>query len=150
MERIGQEISRQMKRQQPLSFLMVDLDEFKQYNDRYGHPAGDIVLKMVGQILQEMFPDPKYFICRYGGEEFSILLPDCPRAEALAMAEALRVRIQAQPVVLRREKTFVTVSIGVATFPDDARLKEDLVAKADAAMYRAKEMGRNRVCQAAP
>ena len=148
--RIGQEISRQMKRRQPLSFLMVDLDEFKQYNDRYGHPAGDIVLKTIGQVLQEMFSDPKFFICRYGGEEFSVLLPDISKAEALEMAEKLRERIQNQPVVLRREKTFVTVSIGVATFPDDAQLKEELVGKADMAMYRSKELGRNRVCPAAP
>ena len=150
IERIGQEISRQMKRRQPLSFLMVDLDEFKQYNDRYGHPAGDIVLKTIGQILQGMFSDPKYFICRYGGEEFSVLLPDCSKAETLELAEQLREKIQNQPIVLRREKTFVTVSIGVATFPDDAQLKEELVGKADDAMYRAKAMGRNRVCSAEP
>ncbi|MFA5261291.1 MAG: sensor domain-containing diguanylate cyclase, partial [Candidatus Omnitrophota bacterium] len=105
LERIGQEISRQLKRQQPLSFLMMDLDEFKRYNDRYGHPAGDIVLKTIGQILREMFSEPKFFICRYGGEEFAVLLPDCPKDEALALAEKLRERIQNQPVVLRRERT---------------------------------------------
>jgi diguanylate cyclase (GGDEF)-like protein len=150
LERIGQEMARQLKRQQPLSFLMLDLDEFKQYNDRYGHPAGDIVLKTIGQILREMFSSPEFFICRYGGEEFAVLLPDCPKDEALVLAERLRERIQNQPVVLRRERTRVTVSIGVATFPDDAQLKEDLVAKADMAMYRAKATGRNRVCPAAP
>jgi len=150
LDRIGQEISRQLKRQQPLSFLMVDLDEFKQYNDRYGHPAGDIMLKTIGQILRDMFASPKYFICRYGGEEFSVLLPDCPKDEAVALAEKFRERVQNHPVVLRREKTHMTVSIGVATFPDDAQLKEDLVGKADIAMYRAKTLGRNRVCPAAP
>ncbi len=148
LERVTMEMAHHLKYNKPLSFLMIDLDEFKQYNDRYGHPAGDIVLKTIGTLLQKIFDDPLHCICRYGGEEFAVLLPECPKAKALSFAEQLRQNIEKQSIVLRREKTFVTVSIGVATFPQDAQLKEELVGKADFAMYKAKESGRNQVCSA--
>src|SRR3989338_2536530 len=77
LERLGEELSLQLRRKKELSFLMIDLDRFKQYNDQFGHMAGDIVLKTVSGILQETFKEPGNRVCRYGGEEFAVLLPEC-------------------------------------------------------------------------
>ena len=87
-------------------------------------------------------------MCRYGGEEFCVLLPDCPKPRAVEMANELRKKVQAREIVLRRQKTHVTVSVGLAAFPKDAQMKEELIFKADEALYKAKEGGRNKVCAA--
>ena len=137
-----------MRRGQELSFLMVDLDKFKHYNDSFGHMAGDIVLKTLAQILEEHFSRPGDLACRYGGEEFCVFLPDCPKPRALQLANDLRKKIEAREIILRRQKTHVTVSIGVAAFPKDASGRDDLILKADEALYQAKETGRNKVCGA--
>lgn len=147
-ERLSTEVSRQMRRKGGMSFLMLDLDEFKQYNDKFGHAAGDIVLRTVAMILSDFFRQPGDLVCRYGGEEFCVLLPDCPKEKAADLAEALRKRIAEQTIVLRREKTGITVSIGAASFPKDAMNPKELIHKADLALYQAKEKGRNRVCAA--
>ncbi|MCB9757132.1 MAG: diguanylate cyclase [Candidatus Omnitrophica bacterium] len=144
-ERLGTEIGRHLRAESELSFLMIDLDFFKKYNDRFGHMAGDIVLKTVAMILSDMFVQPGEIVCRYGGEEFCILLPDCSKTRAGQLAEDVRRRIETQTIILRREKTCITVSVGVATFPVDAHTKEELVQKADMALYAAKASGRNRV-----
>lgn len=148
-ERMPEEIGRQLRNKGRLSFLMMDLDHFKQYNDRFGHTAGDIVLRAVGTLLADCFRQPGVLLCRYGGEEFSALLPDCSKAEALELAEGIRTRIAGQTIVLRREETRMTVSIGVASCPEDAVNPRELVHKADMALYAAKAGGRNRVCPAA-
>ncbi|MCK4882784.1 MAG: sensor domain-containing diguanylate cyclase [Candidatus Omnitrophica bacterium] len=148
LERMPEEISRQLRRKKQLAFLMFDLDKFKQYNDKFGHIAGDIVLRTMGMLLTDLFNEPGMLICRYGGEEFSVLLPDCTQQRALELAEEARRRISEQTIILRREKTRVTVSIGVAVFPKDAQNPKELIHKADQALYLAKEKGRNRVCVA--
>lgn len=148
IDRLTEESVRQLKGKGQLSFLMIDLDKFKEYNDKFGHVAGDIVLKTVGTTLSDYFNKPGNLVCRYGGEEFCVLLPDCTKPKALELAEGARERIEQQSIVLRREKTAVTVSVGVASFPKDAQTKEDLIAKADQAMYQAKQNGRNRVVEA--
>lgn len=144
-QRLSQEMTRALRKKNELSLLLMDLDQFKRYNDTYGHSAGDIVLKAVAMILLYMFDRPGNMVCRYGGEEFAVLLPDCGRAKALELAEGLRKKIESQPVILRREKTHITASMGVATFPRDAQLKEDLIQKVDDALYAAKRKGRNCV-----
>lgn len=146
LERMPEEVSRQLRRKNQLAFLMFDLDKFKQYNDRFGHIAGDIVLRTVGMLLTDLFNEPGMLICRYGGEEFSVLLPDCSRQKALELAEEARRKVSEQTIILRREKTRITVSIGVAIFPKDAQNPRELIHKADQALYKAKEKGRNRVC----
>ena len=139
-------MSRVLRNKAQLSFLMIDLDHFKKYNDRFGHMAGDIVLRHVGLILTNSFQDPGNLVCRYGGEEFCIVLPDCSKSEAAELAREVRKAIEDQTIILRREKTRTTVSIGVASFPKDAQTKEELIHKADQALYEAKETGRNKVC----
>ncbi len=146
LERMPEEISRQMRQKTSLAFLMLDLDHFKQYNDKFGHIAGDIVLRTLGMILSDLFKDPGMLVCRYGGEEFSVMLPDCTRQKALALAEEANKRIAEQTIILRRERTRITVSIGIAMFPKDAQNAKELIHKADQALYRAKQEGRNRVC----
>ncbi len=148
LDRMSEEIARQMRHKTQLSFLMMDLDKFKEYNDRFGHTAGDIVLRTIGLILTNFFNKPGDLICRYGGEEFSVLLPDCPKAKALELAEKLREKIEKQTILLRRQKTRVTISAGIATFPKDAQSREELISKADQALYKAKQEGRNRIFSA--
>ena len=148
LERLSEETVRELRAGKPLSFVMIDLDCFKEYNDKFGHVAGDIVLSRVGLILADFFKGPGNLICRYGGEEFSVLLPDCSKRQALDLADEVRKKIERQPIFLRRQKTHITVSLGVASFPKDAQTKEELVLKADQALYKAKQEGRNKVCGA--
>lgn len=146
--RFDEEIGRSLRSKQDLSFMLIDLDYFKKYNDSFGHIAGDIVLRNVATVLTEHFKEPGNLVCRYGGEEFCVLLPGCSKAKAATLAEELRHKIHDQQIMLRRQKTSVTVSIGVATFPKDASLKEELILKADEALYKAKRGGRDQVCLA--
>ncbi len=148
LDRLGEEINRHLRRDKEMSFIMLDLDHFKHYNDRFGHTAGDIVLKYVGGLLQKHFASPGILICRYGGEEFCIVLPECAKKDAVEMARSFVKLVDSEDVMLRRERTHITVSAGVAAFPQDAKMKEDLIQKADEALYEAKKSGRNQVCVA--
>ena len=144
-ERMPKEISRHRHQKTEMSFLMFDLDKFKEYNDKFGHIAGDIVLRTFSMILSKFFKSPGDLICRYGGEEFCVLLPECPKEKAIELAQSVCNNIREQKILLRREQTSITVSVGVASFPSDAQSREDLIYKADMALYKAKEKGRNRV-----
>lgn len=136
---------------QPLACLFLDLDHFKSVNDRHGHPAGDQVLREVaGRIAAQLRASD--VLARYGGEEFAVLLPQTTGAEALILAERVRAAVAAEPIAFDSGKQVgVTVSIGVseitgAASPNDNELEQGLLAAADAALYRAKQAGRNRVC----
>jgi diguanylate cyclase (GGDEF)-like protein len=131
-----------------LSLLMLDIDWFKKYNDCHGHQKGDDLLKRLVQIL-ELNVRPGDSIYRYGGEEFAILLPEAGKETARYIAERLRdtlEREQFQGEETSQPGKQVTISIGMATFPEDATAKDDLIRAADAALYRAKQTGRNRTC----
>ncbi len=146
LERLKEEFKRSLRKVSPLSLLMLDIDYFKVYNDKFGHIAGDIVLREISQLLREFSESRNGLVCRFGGEEFCILFANIDKKETLGQAEKLRQMIQEKEIVLRKNRTSITVSIGVASYPKDASLEEELIQKSDAAMYKAKEKGRNRVC----
>lgn len=146
VSRLKDEAKRCQRLDQNLSLMMIDIDFFKQYNDKFGHTAGDIVLKKVGLLLKGFLREANPLLCRFGGEEFLVMLSGLNKQKALVLAEALRDRIGKEMVVLRRNETHITVSIGVASLPLDTKDDDELIQKADKAMYKAKEKGRNRVC----
>jgi diguanylate cyclase len=124
-----------------IAAVLMDLDHFKQVNDLHGHDRGDQALAMIGEILSASLRASD-FAARYGGEEFLLLLPDTDRSGAVEVAEKLR-RTIAQTEV--REVGVMTASFGIAVLPDDAAESEQLIRKADRALYAAKARGRNRV-----
>ena len=131
-------------KQRPISLLMMDLDSFKGYNDRLGHPAGDALLHAVGTaIYGAARTDDRVY--RYGGDEFALILPAVDRDAAAAIGERVR---QAVSRLTSNEPSPVTVSIGVATMPGDARDKNELIAAADVALYHGKQSGGDRVMRA--
>ena len=144
--RLQEEVVRHVHRKSALCVLMMDIDHFKQYNDRFGHMAGDLVLKTLAELLSDHFKDPGNLICRYGGEEFTVLLTDCSKPQAVKLAETFREVVKKKEIFLRRQSTQITISIGVASYPSDGQSKEELLQTADGALYQAKNQGRDRVC----
>jgi two-component system cell cycle response regulator len=128
----------------PLSLLFMDIDDFKIINDTRGHPEGDLVLKALASFLKTHVRQSD-MICRYGGEEFVVLMPQSSRTQAFHMADRLREEIAATPIALSHGQVQITVSIGVASLESPVS-GENLVKTADAAMYQAKQSGKNRVC----
>ncbi len=144
-EQLQRMIERTLRTGVKMSMLMIDVDHFKRYNDRLGHPAGDEALRQVARLISE---DRRQIdvVARYGGEEFAILLDGVGRPGALEVAERIRARIGASPLPEAAHPIGpLTVSIGVAVCPDDAGTAAALVEAADAALYRAKQAGRNQV-----
>jgi diguanylate cyclase (GGDEF)-like protein len=139
-KRLVEEIQRSKRHRFPMSLLMVDVDEFKSYNDMFGHPAGDIALKIVANALQDILRGDDV-AARYGGEEFAILLPQTASMEAAAIAERLRQRVEHTEFPKRR----VTISIGIASCSNEVETPTDIISAADHALYEAKNHGRNRV-----
>ena len=147
-ERLGVEYRRALRYGRPLSVLMVDLDHFKQINDRHGHPCGDRVLSEVAALVRSNVRESD-LVARYGGEEFVVMLPEAQLSEALVVAEKLRAAVAALLVEDERASVQLTTSIGVAARPASApRDEEDLIRLADEALYRAKAAGRDRVVAA--
>lgn len=131
----------------PLVVIMIDIDFFKKYNDGYGHQGGDDCLKEVARILDENIVRPGDFIARYGGEEFVVILPRTDAAGAAVIAEQLRYAVDARKITheFSSAADHVTISLGVAAvLPDSAGTPEGLLARADEALYKSKEAGRNR------
>lgn len=129
-----------------LSLIMLDVDYFKQYNDTFGHLQGDQVLKQIGQLLKRNLREVDT-VARFGGEEFVLLLPDTDKRGALAVAEKVRVITEGHHFVADNYNATrpVTISAGISTYPDDVEEMDDLIDRADIALYRAKENGRNRI-----
>jgi diguanylate cyclase (GGDEF)-like protein len=145
-ERLGVEWRRCGRSRQPLSLLMIDIDHFKRFNDLHGHLAGDTCLRAVAEILSSTVARAADLVARYGGEEFCAILPETPQEQAAGFAEELRRRIERREIEGVPGIPAVTVSIGVATeIPGDRRRAEDLVRRADASLYIAKNEGRNMV-----
>ena len=146
IDRLRDEVRRCQRLDQHLSLMMIDIDFFKQYNDKFGHIVGDLVLKKMGKLLKDALNEFNPLLCRFGGEEFLVMLSGIDKKRSLIIAEELRQRIQKEKIVLRRQDTYITVSIGVASLPLDTKDEDELVQKADKAMYAAKGKGRNQVC----
>ncbi len=152
--RLAEEVVTAARHQSTLGCLLLDLDHFKSINDRFGHPAGDVVLCEIGARLTAAL-DGDALLARYGGEEFAVLVPGSDRAALLRLAERIRVAVAARPVLLEAGPVAVTTSVGAALLPSHAarglligelgELGGRLLARADAALYAAKRNGRNRV-----
>jgi diguanylate cyclase (GGDEF)-like protein len=138
------EFSRASRHRTALSLIMFDLDHFKKVNDTHGHPAGDAVLKEVAQRVKSLMRAEDIF-GRYGGEEFSVLLPDTDLAGAVAAAERIRLIIEADPIVSGNLLIPVSTSLGVSTLTEKMRNAEELLQLADDSLYDSKHNGRNRV-----
>jgi diguanylate cyclase (GGDEF)-like protein len=144
-ERLGEELLRAQRYEQKFALMMVDIDFFKRINDSYGHPRGDQVLRTVAGILAENVRAGVDLVARYGGEEFVLLLSDTDSAGAKETAERIRKALESQEFESGSTRFRATASIGGAIFPEDGKRGQDILERADKALYRAKETGRNKV-----
>lgn len=140
-----QELERSQRFGYSLSFLMIDIDHFKEINDRFGHLVGDVVLVEVAKSIKENIRQIDV-LSRFGGEEFCLFLAETDKDGAFFAAERIRQTIESKKIQAYDEKLNVTISIGISSFPEDSNALDDLLDKADLALYRAKQQGRNRVC----
>ncbi|MFA6217368.1 MAG: sensor domain-containing diguanylate cyclase [Candidatus Omnitrophota bacterium] len=145
MDRLNEEVKRCLRQNSTFSLLMLDVDFFKQYNDTFGHTSGDLVLKEISLVMKDFFKEKSSVAGRFGGEEFCIIVSGADKQKAFVLAEELRKKVESTQVDLRQQKTSVTVSVGVANFPEDARDETELILKVDKALYESKRLGRNRV-----
>ena len=145
-DRLAMELARAHRSHRELALVMMDVDRFKDFNDRFGHAAGDVGLKTIADRVRQM-TRLSDIVARYGGEEFVFLLPDTTAEAALDKMEQIRAAIAELPIVLPRGQgeTFLTISAGIATYPHDGLAAEELIDEADARLFRAKASGRNRV-----
>ncbi len=141
------EIEKAKASSNPLTLAIIDIDDFKKFNDTWGHQNGDIALTELAKILKDSSRESDC-ACRYGGEEFSIILTKTNKEQAFTIAERLRDEIAKNkfPLAMSKDLVNLTVSIGIATLPEDAHTKEELILKADKAMYTAKFIGKNKTC----
>ena len=143
-------LSRELRRAREagtnLSLIMVDIDDFKRYNDRFGHVAGDLIIKGIARIMVEA-SRRRDFVCRYGGEEFAIILPQANKEDAKNIAHRLRDQVLKQtfPNQETQPKNLFTLSCGVATYPQDAHDKDSLIRNADSALMQAKRSGKDKI-----
>ena len=136
-ERLDWQIDHLRRFPQAFSLFIIDIDDFKKYNDTNGHLAGDKVLHNAAQLFVDSTRDSD-LVFRYGGEEFAIILPQTEQQNAKRVGERL--------IEMVRRQLPVTISIGLATFPEHAQTKNDLINRADKALYRAKRLGKDRIC----
>jgi diguanylate cyclase (GGDEF)-like protein len=147
-ETLERELSRSTRSGRPFGVIMLDLDHFKRFNDTFGHPAGDAVLRELGRYLADNTRGGD-MACRYGGEEFTLVLPECPLAVTQRRAEELREGAKHLAVDYHGQRLgAVTISLGLANYPEHGQSAEALLQLADAALYRAKGEGRDRVATA--
>ena len=144
------ELLRSRRYHRAFSLLMIDVDHFKRYNDAYGHPQGDVLLKNMAEFIQDNFKDTD-IVARYGGEEFAVLLVEIgAKNQAVGVAERLRAMVEHHKFTYEETQPggSVTISIGVSCYPEDGLSSDELIRAADEALYRAKNEGRNRVVAA--
>jgi diguanylate cyclase (GGDEF)-like protein len=148
-DRVELEWRRAKREKKPIAFLMMDVDKFKRYNDTYGHPQGDALLKSIVKIFSAAAMRTTDLVARLGGEEFGILLPDTDLSAALVVAEKIRSGVEAAriPTADGKTVTTATISIGaVSVVPEDSAAVQEFLSAADKRLYTAKNTGRNRIC----
>lgn len=146
-EMLTSELDRSIHHKSNLSLVMIDVDNFKYYNDTFGHMKGDETLRTIADVLKSK--SRKYdFAARYGGEEFAIIMPGAAKESARLFCERLRSEVERLFVTeaAEEQKKYPTISLGVATFPEDGSTKNDIISRADLALYEAKRNGKNRTC----
>lgn len=143
-ETFDRELARAKRENYPISFLMVDIDHFKGINDSFGHPIGDEALKSLGSLLQKSIRQGD-IACRYGGDEFIIIMPGLHKKDAEQRAESLRLEVKNIPIKTTSGMVFVTASIGIALYPEHGDNLEQIMKASDDALYEAKNAGRNRI-----
>jgi diguanylate cyclase (GGDEF)-like protein len=141
-ENLDHQLAQAKRNESSLSLLFIDIDDFKEINDEFGHQAGDTVLCSVAKLLDEEIRQSDFAI-RYGGEEFVVVMPETGTVDALILSERIRRSIEEHKYVYKKSKLRLTVSGGVASYPNDANDKEDLIYYADSALYRSKGAGKN-------
>jgi diguanylate cyclase (GGDEF)-like protein len=146
-DRVRDEVLRAREYKLSLCLMMLDVDNFKSYNDTYGHLVGDKVLRSIAGVLKETVRSVD-LVARYGGEEFSVLLPKTGYEGAAIVAERIRQTVEALKIPVVDQVTGVTVSIGLAEFKPEFKEADEFIDNADQALYRAKADGKNRVCRA--
>jgi diguanylate cyclase (GGDEF)-like protein len=144
METLDKEVSRSQRHSHSFSLLVIDIDHFKKYNDTYGHLAGDEVLSRLASVFKKSIRSSDY-AARYGGEEFIIMLPEIDPEQGLVTAERMLKQVAEERFGGEGESIKVTISVGVASYPENGEDAQSVIRNADAAMYEAKEQGRNRV-----
>ncbi|OGL40280.1 MAG: hypothetical protein A2042_02470 [Candidatus Schekmanbacteria bacterium GWA2_38_11] len=147
MECLNEEFERAKRYKRPLSLIMIDIDFFKQYNDAHGHPKGDELLRNIAEIFKKTMRKSDT-VARYGGEEFTVILPETGKEMAFTMAERLRKEVEANDFECAETQPSgrLTISLGVASYSEESESFEEVIKRADNALYRAKEEGRNRAC----
>lgn len=143
-DRLSQELRRALKEGYPVAIILIDVDHFKTVNDTFGHQGGDQVLQALSRLLQESSRTID-IPCRYGGEEFVLVLPKMDLSCALTLAEKIRLSFQSTPVMFNTQPIQTTLSGGVGVFPDHGKTKDGLLHEVDQALYMAKALGRNQI-----
>lgn len=145
-QKLSAEIKRSRRERSTLALLMIDIDHFKSFNDNHGHLVGDLVIKEVAQSLQQELKRSTDYLCRYGGEEFAIILPNTDAEGAMRLAEQLRLCLENQRI--QHEKLELSISVSIGCYAGVAEINSvsiDYIQAADIALYQAKNEGRNRV-----
>ncbi len=146
-ERLASELAQAQRTGKPLSLALTDIDFFKKFNDTFGHQEGDVVLRKVSQLLRDHVRAGQDIVCRYGGEEFVVILPDCDIVEARQVMDALRAHCGSNLIGgSGPEARAITMSIGLSSYPQGAKEQKELIHVADEALYKAKKSGRDQVC----
>jgi diguanylate cyclase (GGDEF)-like protein len=142
-ESLLREITRAVRKNTPIGIIMGDLDHFKKFNDVYGHAAGDKIISQIGKLFNDKFRGSD-IACRYGGEEFLIILPETSLTDTIKRADSLREEIKKMEMVFQGQILgTITMSMGVAAYPDNGTRMDELLRVADTALYKAKQEGRD-------
>jgi diguanylate cyclase (GGDEF)-like protein len=142
---LNKELIRSFEHEETFSLIMIDIDNFKNINDQYGHPAGDYILKGISELIKRNVHSGADVVARYGGEEIAIVLPETPKEYGILVAKRLRHLIENFSFSFNNINIEVTISLGVSNYPEDGETVEELINLADEALYRAKKAGKNKV-----